>query len=285
MADKAPLWLRTALLATLAMVAFAANSVLTRMALADTSMGAASFTLIRILSGGLVLFALAGPRALTSGNWAGGASLLAYAGLFSFAYLALGSGVGALILFFLVQITMVGWGLFQKKPLSLLQWSGLALACVSLVWLLLPGAEAPPIRAALVMAGAGISWGIYSLLGRNVSSPTSATAGNFLRASVMALILCPALFFLLGEPLPSWTGFAAALASGALASGLGYALWYAVLPALSPAQAGALQLTVPVLAALGGILFLSEPITLTYILASAGILTGVALVILRPSRK
>ncbi len=277
-----PSTLRILLLGSLAMIAFAANSVLARFALVDGASGAWSFTLIRLLSGALSLALLVRLKVKSTGSWKGAASLLIYVAGFSYAYLALGAGFGALVLFAVVQFTMVGWALKSSERLSALQWAGLIAAFGALVWLLSPSLSAPSSGfAILAMMAAGMGWGAYSLIGRSSKAPTRDTAGNFLRASLIALLLTPIVFVTQPESMPGNTAIAAALASGIITSGIGYAIWYGVLPALGRAQAGILQLTVPAIAALGGVLFLSEPLTLRLALSAAIILTGVGLATLR----
>jgi len=255
--------------------------VLARVALAEGASGAAGFTLIRLLSGAVILAVLLrlhgqGTTLMTAGSWRGALTLLGYAGLFSFAYLSLSTGTGALVLFALVQITMLGVGYASGERLSGLQWLGALAAVGGLVWLLLPGIEAPSPIGALAMGGAGVCWGAYSLMGRNGGEPLLRTAGNFWRAGVMALPLL--LIFVLGrESAPTTQGVMWAVLSGAVTSGLGYAVWYRVLPNLSASRAGIVQLLVPPLAALGGIIWLSEPLTVRFVLASAVILGGIAL--------
>ena len=269
---------RLFLITALAMTAFAANSVLARLAMATGEAGPWTFTLIRILSGALVLALIVSPgRAMKAGSWASGGALLLYAGAFSLAYLTLVTGTGALILFALVQITMIGWALTKGERLSLPRWGGLVLALLGLVWLLLPGIEAPPLKGALLMAAAGIGWGTYSLRGRGADQPTLLTAGNFARASFLALLIAIPALFLSGEAAPSLEGTAYALASGAITSALGYAIWYAALRDLSSSLAAIAQLTVPAIAALGGMIFLDEPLTVRFLIATALILSGVAL--------
>ncbi|WP_022693307.1 DMT family transporter [Ponticaulis koreensis] len=277
-----PSTLRILLLGSLAMIAFAANSVLARFALVDGASGAWSFTLIRLISGALALALLVRLKVKGTGSWKGAASLLVYVAGFSYAYLALGAGFGALVLFAVVQFTMVGWALKTGERLSALQWAGLIAAFGALVWLLSPSLSAPSSGfAILAMMAAGMGWGAYSLIGRSSKAPTRDTAGNFLRASLIALLLTPLIFLAHTEAMPGNTAIAAALASGIITSGIGYAIWYGVLPALGRAQAGILQLTVPAIAALGGVLFLSEPLTLRLALSATIILTGVGLATLR----
>jgi drug/metabolite transporter (DMT)-like permease len=272
---------RLFLLTALAMIAFAGNSLLCRVALRDTPIDAASFTALRLISGALMLWlilVLRGQRGAHQGSWTSACALFAYAALFSWAYIDLDAGTGALILFGAVQATMIGYGLYRGERFTPLKWTGLLLALGGLTGLMLPGLTAPPLLAALLMAGAGIAWGIYSLRGRGNSHPSLATAGNFLLAVPFALAL--ALLTHLGPGLaPDPAGALWAIASGALASGVGYLIWYAALPHLSSTNAATIQLSVPVIAAVAGVLLLSEPITLRLVLASAAILGGIALVI------
>ncbi|MEM9668977.1 MAG: DMT family transporter [Pseudomonadota bacterium] len=273
-------------LTALAMVAFAANSVLGRLGLVDGGIGPGSFAAIRLVSGALLLCLLAGlGKSISAGTWSGAASLFIYAAFFSYAYLQLDAGMGALILFAIVQITMVGSGLASGERLSGLQWTGFLMAVGGLVWLLSPGLAAPPLAGALAMAVAGIGWGVYSLLGRGSTiDPTARTAGNFARASLIALLLLPAALFVAGEPEPATYGVILAILSGAVTSGLGYAIWYTALKGLSATRAGIAQLTVPAIAALGGVLFLGEALTLRFGVSSLIILSGVALATMVPKR-
>ena len=272
--------LRVAALTLLTMLAFAGNSLLCRVALRETAIDAASFTTIRLVSGALVLWLIATwlRRGKSGdGNWISAAALFAYAAAFSFAYLELTAATGALILFGAVQATMIGRGLAGGERFAPLQVVGLVLALAGLVGLLLPGLSAPPLGGSLLMLGAGIAWGVYSLRGRGAGDPTRVTAGNFLRAVPLAAVLSIAT--LSGASLdPAGVGYA--IASGALASGVGYAIWYSVLPALKATHAATVQLSVPVIAAIGGVLFLAEALSLRLVLASIAILGGIALVIL-----
>lgn len=273
-------YLRIAGLTSLAMVAFASNSLLCRIALKQTSIDAASFTSIRLISGALILWLIVRitrGRQTGSGNWRSAFALFAYAAGFSFAYVNLPAATGALLLFGAVQATMIGHGIWTGERLQKLQLVGLVLALGGLVALLLPGLSAPPLPDSLLMLGAGVAWGIYSLRGKGAGDPIKVTAGNFLRAVPIAAAL--SLMMLDRASLDS-AGFWYAVASGALASGIGYAIWYTALPALKATHAATLQLSVPVIAALGGILFLGESITLLLAFASAAILGGIALVIL-----
>jgi drug/metabolite transporter (DMT)-like permease len=271
--------MRVFILTLLAMIAFAGNSLLCRLALKQTAIDAASFTFIRLSSGAIALWLIVTIRqgiSQKAGSWASALALFAYAAAFSFAYISLSAGTGALLLFGAVQATMIIWGLCQGERLQVRQWLGLALAVAGLVALLFPGLSAPPIDGALLMLGAGIAWGIYSLRGKGAGDPASTTAGNFWRAVFFAAVLSMAL-------LP-WlkldrAGVEYAILSGAIASGVGYVIWYSALPGLKAASAATVQLSVPVLAAGGGILFLGESITLRFLLASIAVLGGIALVV------
>lgn len=271
---------RLALLVVLAMVAFAANSLLCRLALRGGTIDAASFTTIRIVSGAVVLWAIARVRdgTMTSaGSWGSGAALFAYAAAFSFAYIELSAGVGALLLFCAVQVTMIGWGLWSGERIAARQAAGLALAIGGLVGLMWPGLSAPPPGSSALMIAAGVAWGIYSLRGKRSGDPTIATAGNFMRAVPFAVILSLAT---VGGAATDTAGVLYAVASGALASGLGYAIWYTALPGLTSTKAATVQLSVPVIAAAAAVVLLDEAITLRLVASSAAILGGIALVVL-----
>ena len=275
---------RLFLITALAMIAFAANSVLGRLALIEGEIGAGGFALIRLVSGAVVLVLLVFARSgRPSGSWRGGFALFVYAAFFSYAYLGLAAGTGAIILFAVVQMTMLGWGIANGERPMRLQWLGLTIALAALVWLVSPSVEAPPLFAALAMAVAGIGWGVYSLLGKGAGDPTRATAGNFIRASLIAALLAVPALMIYPEIMPSQNGIALAIASGAITSGLGYAIWYTALKDLTSTRAGIAQLSVPAIAAIGGVMFLSEPITLRFALASGAILGGVALAVLTPA--
>ena len=271
---------RIIILTSLAMFAFAGNSLLCRAALKHTSIDAASFTTIRLISGALMLWLVVRVRSGThsgSGNWLSAFALFVYAAGFSFAYVSLPAATGALLLFGAVQATMIVHGIWAGERMQKLQLLGLVLALAGLVGLLLPGLSAPPVIGSLLMLGAGVAWGVYSLRGRGAGDPTRVTAGNFLRAVPIAAALSVIMF---DRTSLDSAGFWYAVASGALASGIGYAIWYTALPALKAAKAATVQLSVPVIAALGGIVFLGEPLTLRLVLSSAAILGGIALVIL-----
>ena len=272
--------LRTIALTAIAMLAFAANSLLCRLALQQASIDAASFGSVRLVSGALMLGAIvrlrAGPARAARSDWFAAAMLGAYVACFSFAYLGLAAGTGALILFGAVQLTMFSVGLHAGERFTAAAWAGLALAIAGLVYLVSPGIAAPAPLSAALMATAGVAWGLYSLRGRGAGDPLAATAGNFLRAAPLGLVLS---VVFAGSLQASAAGVALAIASGALSSGLGYVVWYAALPGLSALRAATVQLSVPPLAALGGVLLLSEAVSMRLLLASAAILGGVGLVL------
>jgi drug/metabolite transporter (DMT)-like permease len=273
--------LRIGLTALLAMLAFASNSLLCRMALRQQHVDPATFTTIRLASGAIVLWVVVKLRRSGTdgeGNWPSAAALLVYAAAFSFAYVQLSAATGALLLFGAVQATMIGYGLWSGERLHRPQAGGLMLALCGLVSLLLPGLSAPPFESSVAMLAAGVAWGIYSLRGRGAGDPTKVTAGNFLRAIPIAAMMN--LLMLNGFSLDN-EGIWYAVCSGALASGLGYAAWYTVLPALKATSAATIQLSVPVFAALGGIALLGETISMRTIFSSVAILGGIALVVLQ----
>ena len=271
---------RLIFLTTLTMIAFAGNSLLCRAALKTTAIDAASFTTIRLISGAIMLWLIVRISRRTqvgSGNWRSAFMLFVYAAFLSYAYIGLSTAMGALLLFGAVQATMIGHGIRAGERLLKLQIAGLVIALAGLVGLLLPGLSAPPVPGSVLMLGSGVAWGIYSLRGRGAGDPTRVTAGNFLRAVPISAAL--SLLMIDHTSLDS-AGFWYAVASGALTSGIGYSIWYTALPALKAAKAATVQLSVPVIAALGGIVFLGEPLTLRLVLSSVAILGGIALVIL-----
>jgi drug/metabolite transporter (DMT)-like permease len=273
---------RLIVVTTLAMLAFAGNSLLCRVALRDTAIDAASFTSIRLASGALMLALIVRARSGrpgAAGSWAAAACLFGYAAFFSFAYRQLTAATGALLLFGAVQTAMLSWGLATGERLRRLQIAGLLIAVGGLVYMLLPGLSAPPIEGAAFMIAAGIAWAGYSLLGRGVKDPTNATAGNFLRAVPFAAAL--SLAMAAGTTVDR-TGALYAVVSGAITSGLGYVLWYAALPSLTATSAAVIQLSVPAIAALGGAVLLAEPLSSRLVIASITIMGGIALTILRP---
>lgn len=316
-----------------AMLAFAGNSVLCRLALEQGSIDPASFTSVRLFSGALMLSILlvsipklmlqktaftdnrtnssalniadeldpaelsvnkksVNPEALLvksarlfslkQSSWVGGLSLFVYAAGFSFAYISLPAGTGALILFATVQITMLSYALVKGSRFSFGQWFGFAMALVGLVYLFLPGISAPPLLGALLMVTAGIAWGVYSILGKRVINPSQSTAENFIRASMITLLL--SLVFVDNMSV-STQGILFAIVSGAITSGIGYAIWYAIIPLLKAASSASLQLTVPVIATIGGVIWLGEEVSIRLALASISILGGVAMVILLAKRE
>lgn len=275
--------IKTLSLTTLTMLAFAANSLLCRLALGEQVIDAASFTTVRLASGALMLWLIVrwrgGPANGTqSSDWLAAGMLFLYAAAFSFAYLTLSAGTGALILFGVVQLTMFLAGLRGGESFPAVAWVGLSLALAGLVYLVSPGVTAPEPAGALLMGLAGIGWGIYSLRGRGVANPLHATARNFLLAVPLGLLL--SLLFLDRFHFNTH-GLAIAAASGAIASGLGYVLWYAALRGLSATSAATVQLSVPVIAAFGGVLLLSEAVTPRLLIASTAILGGIAIVLTR----
>ena len=277
--------MRLVALATLVMVAFAANSILNRLALETGTTGPAAFAAIRVVAGAIVLSVLVSlrsglPRLGGERRWLGTAALLVYVLGFSFAYVALDAGLGALVLFGGVQITMFAGAILSGDRPPLLRWVGSALALLGLAWLVWPGdAAAPPVPVALMVAAA-IGWGVYSLLGRGAGDALGETAANFICAAPVAL----AVWIVISDAVDP-RGAALAVVSGAVTSGLGYALWYAVLPKLERTVAALLQLTVPVIAVAGGAVLIGEEITLRLVLASLVILGGVAIGLIGPRQR
>ncbi|MFT3953083.1 MAG: DMT family transporter [Piscinibacter sp.] len=280
------------LLTAVAMVAFAANSLLARLGLLDGVMGPLAFTGIRLVSAAAMLALVAGRggglvadgagRRVMPGSWISALALTAYAVFFSAAYVTLGAAVGALILFALVQITMISWSILRGERPGILEWLGIVAAMGGFVALVFPRLGAPDPLASVLMMASGVAWGVYSLRGRGETDPVGATAGNFLRSAPLGLAMLAAAFFT--EDV-SPTGLAAAVASGALASGLGYVVWYRAVALLSGAEAAVVQLTVPVIAAGGAAALLGEPLTLHLVVSAALILAGVALAVLAPKRR
>jgi drug/metabolite transporter (DMT)-like permease len=276
---------RTIILTALAMIAFAANSVLARLAFATAGAEPMSYTGIRLASGALtlaLLLLLRDRRVRLAGSWSGAASLFGYAIFFSIAYILLGAGTGALILFASVQIGILGWAIYKGDRPGMLEWLGLVVALGGLVYLVSPGLVAPsPIGAALMLV-AGLCWAAYTLIGRGSSSPLGDTAGNFMRAAPFAVLLIVIAAFT--RPIAPIAALYA-IASGALASGLGYAVWYTVLPALSRTRSAIVQLTVPAIAAAGGVVLIGEPVSTRLIIASTAILGGVAIALIAAQRR
>ena len=271
------------LLTLLALSGFAANSVLCRIALRDGFIDPGPFTAIRIGSGAAMLALLLRWQGRpVAGDWPSASALMVYAAGFSLAYVSLPAGTGALLLFGAVQLTMIGTGLVRGERPHWNEWTGEAISLLGLLALLAPGLTAPPLQGALLMIAAGIAWGAYSLRGRRSQDALAATAGNFLRAVPLAL----ALLLVDTRTKAAPAGVLLAVLSGALASGLGYALWYRVLPALSAVRAGLVQLSVPVLVAAIGLLFLGEQASLRLAVCALLILGGLALATLyRPPRR
>ncbi len=285
--------LRLVLLTGTALLAFAANSVLCRLALKNGGMGPAEFTAVRIVTGAGVLWMIVMLRGMgradrqkdtggvRGGGWMGAMALFTYALAFSLAYVSLSTGTGALLLFGAVQITMIAWGLRSGERMSGMQAGGLVLAVSGIVLLLSPGLSAPPLKGALLMIGSGVAWGVYSLLGRRVADPLAATCHNFTRAVPLALGAA-----VLGGSGFHWygAGMGYAALSGGLASGMGYAIWYAALGGLSATRAATVQLAVPVIAALGGVVWLTESVSPRLAAASLLTLGGIALVVRKQGR-
>lgn len=277
-----PSW-KIALLSLTALLAFAANSVLCRLALADGLIDAASFTIIRLFSGAmaLLIFILYRHRSQqrhSKGSWLGAMFLFIYAIAFSFAYISLDTGTGALILFTVVQLSMIAYGLYTGNKLQPIEWLGVLTAFIGFVIFVLPNLSTPSAFGLLLMSIAGIAWAAYTLNGRGSSDPISDTAYNFLKTLPLLAI---ALLLSLPTTQISSSGVSLAVLSGVVASGLGYAIWYQALKGLSISQAAVMQLLVPVIAALGGIVFASETISLNFIVSSVLILGGILMVVLR----
>lgn len=289
---------KTILFTGLALLAFAANSVLCRLALGEHTIDAAGFSLIRLLSGSVVLvflltlqhqFKKNSDQKITNqttsilsknnakGSWFAALMLFVYAVCFSFAYLSLKTGTGALILFGAVQITMIVHSLFLGNKLVITEWLGVLLAFAGFIYLMLPGASVPPFYGMLLMTLSGIAWGFYTLKGRTSTAPLQDTAYNFLRTIPFVFVL---LIIYAKNLTITPTGVVLALLSGGIASAIGYTLWYMALTGLSVTQAAVVQLLVPVIAALGGIIFVLEPITFRLVLSSLMILGGILLVVL-----
>ncbi|NOX76683.1 MAG: DMT family transporter [Gammaproteobacteria bacterium] len=266
----------------MALIAFAANSVLCRLALGGDTIDASSFTIVRLLSGVIVLLAIIGARrkiseVSTKGSWAAGFLLFLYAVTFSYAYVSLDTGTGALILFGSVQITMIALSLASGTRLHIAEWVGVITAFTGFVYLVLPGVTAPSAIGFMLMAVAGVAWGMYTLKGRSSKNPLMDTAYNFLRTMPFILVLA---VITMSHSHYSLEGVVLALLSGGITSGVGYTIWYIALGGLSSTQAAVLQLLVPVIAALGGIVFVSETVTFRLTLSTVIILGGILWVIL-----
>ncbi len=273
----------TAALTVLALIAFAGNSVFCRLALAGPIIDPASYTAVRLITGAVTLWIIAAFRRKESfgksgGSWISASMLFLYAVTFSFAYISLSTGTGALILFAAVQITMIAVGLYAGERPEILEWLGLFIAISGLIYLVSPGITAPSILGSLLMAIAGIAWGVYSLRGRGASDPVGVTTDNFLRTVPLAVGL---ILLWLSTLTITPMGFLWAALSGSITSGVGYVLWYAALPRLTATRAATVQLAVPVLAALAGVVVLSEAISLRLVISSVAILGGVGLAVSR----
>ncbi|SNS72931.1 DMT family transporter [Pseudomonas segetis] len=270
---------RTLLLTALAMLAFAGNSIVCRLALKTTEIDAASFTSVRLVAGAITLLVILRLKTAAqplSGTWSGALALTTYAIAFSFAYLNLDAGSGALLLFGAVQLSMIAWGFYRGERFSFATTFGLAMALAGLLALLLPGANTPALGSALLMLLAGVAWGVYSLMGRGATDPLATTAGNFLRAVPIGLIISAVFISRLQWDL---AGLGYAVLSGAVTSGVGYAIWYSALRGLKSFQAATVQLSVPILTALAGSLLLGEALNLRLLLSSAAVLGGIAIVL------
>jgi len=266
----------------LALIAFAANSVLCRMALGNGAIDASSFTVIRLLSGAIVLLIIIATtgntaEASTRGSWSASFMLFLYAITFSYAYISLDTGTGALILFGSVQITMILMSYISGTRLHLTEWAGVFIAFTGFIYLILPGVTTPSVTGFLLMTVAGIAWGIYTLKGRGSNSPLMDTAFNFLRTTPLVVLLAISTINNINY---SPEGIVLALLSGGVTSGIGYTIWYYALGGLSSTQAAVLQLSVPVIAALGGVIFVSEAITFRLSVSAALVLGGILMVVL-----
>lgn len=284
--------MKATLYTVIALIAFAANSLFCRMALAEGYIDAWNFTIIRLISAaaclGIIIAvhtqylklnrSLDGATVKEKGSWLSSTSLVIYALCFSIAYVELDTGTGALILFSAVQLTMIGWGIYKKEQLSALQWLAFIVAVVGFIYLMLPSAAMPSLSAATLMAISGSAWGVYSIRGKSCVSPLRATGFNFIRSLVAVPILLLVAMSRLIEI--SMQGILLACASGAIASGVGYSIWYMAMPLLKNTQAAIVQLCVPVLAAVLGVVFLSEQLTLEFVIASSVILGAVLVFIL-----
>jgi drug/metabolite transporter (DMT)-like permease len=287
--QKRTSFIKTIFYTTLALIAFAANSVICRLALKDGAIDPGMFTSIRLVSGAailIVLVFLSKDRRLekSKGSWISAGMLFMYAAAFSYAYVSLETGIGALIIFGTVQITMIASSLIAGYRMNNMEWLGILLALAGFLYLLLPGASAPSLGGFVLMTLSGIGWGIYSLRGKSSKHPLVDTAYNFLRSLPFLILL---LYFLAQESNYSTKGILLALLSGIVTSGIGYTIWYAALKGLNSIQASIVQLLVPVLAAIGGVVFIGELISLRLMASSLMILGGILLLILKkiPTKK
>lgn len=279
--------MRLAILTSIALLAFAANSVLARMALSEGGIDPLAYTGIRLVSGAIVLAMITRLRAPKAGgegsfrlgssiggSWSGALALSLYAATFSIAYVIIETALGALVLFTSVQIGMIAWAVIKGDRPAPLEWAGIAIAFGALLYLVSPGLVAPPLAGVVLMAIAGVSWGAYSLVGRASQSPLADSAGNFIRCTPAGILLIIVGLF---RSKPAFECVIYALLSGAVASGLGYVIWYSALPSLSRTRAAFVQLTVPAIAAAGGVVFLGEALKGRLIISTAGVIGGVAL--------
>jgi len=273
--------IKTCIFTGFTLIAFAANSVLCRMALGENTIDAYSFTVIRLLSGAFVLFVILKinhkkNRSPVKGSWSAGSMLFLYAVTFSIAYTTLDSGTGAIILFGAVQITMILLSIISGYRLHIIEWIGVLGAFTGFVYLVLPGATSPSVIGFSLMTIAGIAWGVYTLKGRESVNPFMDTAHNFLRTIPFVMVLA---ILTIRDTHYTTEGILLALSSGSIASGIGYTIWYKALRGLSSTQAAVVQLLVPVIVALGGVTFLNEKITLRLTLSAIMILGGILMVV------
>ena len=281
---------KTAALTLLALLAFASNSLLTRLALGTHQIDAAGFTASRLGAGAVMLVALVVGQtrswsAMKGSSAAGPLALFAYAAPFSFAYLRIGAAVGALVLFGVVQLTMIGYGIARGERPSAVMWLGLVLAAAGLALLTVPSVTRPDPLGVLLMAIAGVAWAVYTLVGRGTPDPLAANARSFLWSAPLAIALVVLVIAMRGDAAPSGRGIVLALVSGAVTSGLGYAIWYRALPSLTVTQAAVAQLSVPVIAALGAVAVLGEAVSSRLVVAGAMVLIGVGLVLSARARQ
>lgn len=269
--------MKTAILTSLALIAFASNSVICRLALGNNTIDASSFTIIRLFSGAIVLlflvkFSNSTKRILSKGNWLVSSMLFIYAASFSYAYKSLDTGTGALILFGAVQITIILFAIIQGNILNNKEWMGVFISLFGFIYLVLPGVNTPPLVGFILMAIAGISWGIYTIKGFTSNSPLIDTCSNFIKTIPLILIL---FLITIKDATYSIEGVLLACISGGITSGIGYAIWYMAIKGLTKTQTAVVQLLVPILAAFGGVLFMSENISLRLVIAAILILGGI----------
>ena len=270
----------------LALIAFAANSVLCRLALGNEVIDAASFTTIRLLSGAIALFIIltitgkaqkSAKKSVSTGSWSASIALFLYAVTFSYAYLSVDTGTGALILFGSVQITIIMLSMRLGVKLHLIEWLGVITASVGFIYLMLPTITTPSINGFILMTISGVSWGLYTLKGRGSKNPLKDTTYNFLRAIPFVILLA---LLTISNATYSLEGVTLAIISGAITSGVGYTIWYIALGGLSSTQAAVIQLSVPIIAAIGGVIFVSETITIRLMVSTIIVLSGILMVVL-----